>query len=149
MVALQEQLFVVNVQILLLRAGEILLIERSREESHAAGVVDLPGGKLELTELGGGALEACAARELREETGVEHGGPFTYVTSAMFVADDGVAVTNIVMMAELPAADSQAPDAGADEMRAFWLPLDGLGAETSLPPWTRDYIAQGLDRRAG
>lgn len=65
----------VGVAVLVRRQGKILLGHRQR--SHGAGTWQLPGGHLDFGE----AVEACAAREVREETGlrVENlvRGPFT------------------------------------------------------------------------
>ena len=57
----------VGIGIVLLRGAEVLLIKRGKPPG--AGVWSLPGGLQELGET----AEACARRELREETGLTAG----------------------------------------------------------------------------
>lgn len=57
----------IGIGIVLLRGEEVLLIRRGKPPN--AGQWSLPGGRQELGET----AEACARRELREETGLECG----------------------------------------------------------------------------
>ncbi|NRF66034.1 NUDIX domain-containing protein [Aquincola sp. S2] len=65
----------VGIGVIVVRAGRVLLGQR--QGSHGAGHWALPGGHLEFGE----AIEACAARELAEETGLAAArfarGPYT------------------------------------------------------------------------
>lgn len=65
----------VGVGVLVVREGKVLL--GKRKGSHGTGSWSAPGGRLEYGE----SIEQCAARELREETGLELGpvqlGPYT------------------------------------------------------------------------
>jgi 8-oxo-dGTP diphosphatase len=65
----------VGVGVLVLRDGKVLL--GKRRGSHGAGTWSAPGGRLEYGE----SIEACARRELAEETGLDLGpatpGPYT------------------------------------------------------------------------
>ena len=56
---------IVGVGVIIVRDGLVLLGERIG--SHGSGTWALPGGHLEFGE----AVEQCAAREVREETGLE------------------------------------------------------------------------------
>jgi ADP-ribose pyrophosphatase YjhB (NUDIX family) len=62
----------VGIGIVLLRGDEVLLVRRGRPP--ASGAWSLPGGRQELGET----AEACARRELLEETGVT-AGPLTLI----------------------------------------------------------------------
>jgi 8-oxo-dGTP diphosphatase len=65
----------VGVGVIVVRDGQVLL--GKRRGSHGAGSWSAPGGKLDHGE----SIEACARRELAEETGLELGpmefGPYT------------------------------------------------------------------------
>jgi 8-oxo-dGTP diphosphatase len=62
----------IGIGIVLLRGDKVLLIKRGRPP--AMGAWSLPGGKQELGET----AEACARRELLEETGLAT-GPLTFI----------------------------------------------------------------------
>jgi 8-oxo-dGTP diphosphatase len=62
--SLDAPLVRVGVGVLVLHQGLVLL--GRRRGSHGAGTWSAPGGRLEFGEQ----IEACAARELREETGL-------------------------------------------------------------------------------
>lgn len=47
--------------------NEILMMQRGHDQPHGAGLWSLPGGHWEMKET----AVACAARELKEETGLE------------------------------------------------------------------------------
>lgn len=69
----------IGVGVLVTRGDEILLIER--RGAHGGGTWSTPGGHLDHGE----APEACAAREVREETGIEIAGlAFAGVTNDLF-----------------------------------------------------------------
>jgi len=65
----------IGVAVIVIRKGRVLLGKRIN--SHGAGTWQFPGGHLEYGE----SIEACARRELMEETGLSietlHYGPFT------------------------------------------------------------------------
>ncbi|PZQ78413.1 MAG: hypothetical protein DI563_00065 [Variovorax paradoxus] len=135
-----EDTFVVNVQVALFSGDHILLIKRSKTETHAPGAVDLPGGKLELGELGNDALERLGKRELLEETGIEAAAGLRYICSALFVASDGAPVINVVLGVKHRASSRPPPRPGVDELDALWAPVDWALHAPEVPPWTRDYI---------
>lgn len=89
----------VGVGVIVRRAGRVLL--GLRQGSHGADTWALPGGHLEFGET----VEACAARELREETGLLATrftpGPYT---SDVFEALGRHYVT-LFVVAEVPAGE--------------------------------------------
>ena len=65
----------IGVAVIVVRKGRVLL--GKRKNSHGSGTWQFPGGHLEYGE----SIEACARRELKEETGLDidksRMGPFT------------------------------------------------------------------------
>jgi len=110
-----EHGYVVNVDVAVARDGEFLLIERSVQEEHGAGLLAFPGGKLEADPGERGVLRATACREVREETGIEIRG-VRVVDSSVFALDDGRQVVNVVTTADY--ADGEAHRAAPDEVAA-------------------------------
>jgi 8-oxo-dGTP diphosphatase len=82
----------IGVAVIVVREGRVLL--GKRRNSHGAGTWQFPGGHLEYGE----SIEACARRELFEETGLSiislHMGPFT---NDVFEDDEKHSVTLLVV----------------------------------------------------
>ncbi len=69
----------IGVGVIIVRQGDLLLLKR--RSVHGAGSWSTPGGHLEFGE----SPEACAIREVREETGVEIGNVrFLAITNDFF-----------------------------------------------------------------
>lgn len=139
-----EETFVVNVQVAVFHEDKILLIHRGKDEIHAPDVDDLPGGKLELTETGGSALEKAARREVLEETGLTLSEPLIYICSALFIAADGVPVVNVVFKAMLNAFHDEKVRPGNDEIFAVWKTTSSTLVSPNVPEWTKGYIGLAL-----
>lgn len=77
------------------RDGKVLIGQR--RGSHGAGQYALPGGKLEWKET----WEACARREIKEETGIELTGPVTYAYTCEAVIDENNHWITVFMRAEV------------------------------------------------
>ncbi len=88
----EKQRPLVGVGVIVLREGRVLLGKRIG--SHGAGTWALPGGHLEFGE----SVANCAAREVREETGLELQGitPGPY-GSDVFIAEGRHYVTVFVL----------------------------------------------------
>jgi len=110
-----EHGYVVNVDVAVARDGNYLLIERSAQEEHGAGLLAFPGGKLEADPGEREVLRATARREVREETGVEI-ERVRVVDSSVFALDDGRQVVNVVTTADY--VDGEAHRAAPDEVAA-------------------------------
>lgn len=103
---LDEYGYVVNVDGVVVRDGEYLLIERSPREEHTAGLLAFPGGKLEAPPGVPDPIETTARRELAEEVGVEV-GEVAYVHSSTFEADDGTRCLNLLTRCEYAGGEAR------------------------------------------
>ena len=112
--AKQDKLFYFVVNVLVYRDdGRCLLLKRSEAEKVHPGRYATPGGKLEWSDLDLGKpsrmsgdvsdfeniVEQLAAREVREEAGIEIGSNLKYVDSLAFVRPDGIPVVLVKMAA--------------------------------------------------
>jgi 8-oxo-dGTP pyrophosphatase MutT (NUDIX family) len=139
----EPAVFVVNVQVAVKCNDHLLVIGRSRDEAHAGGVLDIPGGKVDTLEIGPAVLEAVARREVLEETGVPVEVDLGYVCSASFQTTDGYSVINVVFGA---VSDAPLPTKPQQSEVAFatWLPIREVLCHPDLPPWTAAYIRQAF-----
>ena len=135
-------MFVVNVEAVVYRAGRFLMIERGAAESHGAGWLTFPGGKLEWDGEERDVLERTAARELREEVGLSVDGPWHHVENKAFAIDD-LHVFDVVLLAR---SDRGEPSIAApDEVAAIaWMTAVEILADPRNQPWTRDSITRCL-----
>ena len=109
---------------------ELLLVERRNEPFR--GRWALPGGFLEMDET----AEACARRELREETGVHlPGRPFAFVGLFDAVGRDPRGRVLSAAYAVAAPKSECAVRAGDDAAAARWFPL------AALPPLAFDHAA--------
>jgi 8-oxo-dGTP pyrophosphatase MutT (NUDIX family) len=138
--------YVVNVEGALVQDERYLLIVRGAGESHAPGMLSLPGGKVEQAGAAVGVLEATLRRELREEVGVEIEDAPAYVDSTAFVADGGEAVINIVFLCRHRAGEAH-PAASEEVAQVMWMTAAEALADPRTPPWTRRSVELAERRR--
>jgi 8-oxo-dGTP diphosphatase len=132
--------YVVNVDGAVVRDGEYLFVERGADESHAAGSLAFPGGKLERPPGGEEAIERAVERELAEEVGVEVGS-VEYVCSRTFEADDGTPCLNVVTLCEHVGGEAHRGAPG--EVAAVrWLTPASLAERDRAP----DYLRRDVER---
>lgn len=143
---MDEYAYVVNVDAAVARGDEYVVVERSAEEAHAAGLLAFPGGKVEQRE-GADAVEATARREVREEVGVEVGS-VEYVASNTFVADDGTPCLNVLTRCEYVDGEPTARDP-AEVADAFWLSHDDLVSREDVPAFVAEFARRVADSRDG
>jgi 8-oxo-dGTP diphosphatase len=140
---MDEYAHVVNVDGAVARARddgsmEYLLVERSEDEDHAAGLLGLPGGKLEPEPGTDHAVEATVRREIEEEVGVAV-GEVAYVCSGTFETDTGHQCLNVVTLCEYEGGEARARE--PEEVAAVhWLTLDDLRAREDVPGFTETYV---------
>lgn len=116
----------VGVGVILVRDARVLL--GKRKSSHGAGTWSFPGGHLEFGE----DIQACARREVREETGLQLGavklGPYT---NDVF-ASEGRHYITLYAIARAPSGEPEVmePEKCA---RWEWFPWTRLPAPLFLP----------------
>lgn len=116
----------VGVGVIVIRNGQVLL--GKRKGAHGQGSWSFPGGHLEFNE----ALEDCAKREVREETGISiknlRKGPFT---NDIFVEQKRHYVT-LYMIAEFDSGELRVME--ADRCQAWrWFDWDAFPDPLFLP----------------
>ncbi|MFC7176480.1 NUDIX domain-containing protein [Halosegnis marinus] len=144
---LSEFGYVVNVDCAVVRDGEYLLIRRADGEDHAAGLLGLPGGKLEAPPVESDVLERTARRDLREEVGVAV-GDVTLLAGSTFETDAGTPCLNVLAVCE--------HESGAGEVRApeevaavEWCSASALADREDVPGFTREDVECVEAFRAG
>ncbi|WP_458209452.1 NUDIX domain-containing protein [Haladaptatus sp. NG-SE-30] len=130
--------YVVNIDGVVVRDDEYLLIERGADEEHAAGLLGFPGGKVEGEPGDEAVIENTVARELREEVGVEVGN-VEYVLSTTFEADDGTRCLNILTLCEYESGEAY-PRAPDEVAAVHWLSYDEINDREDVPAFTEHYI---------
>lgn len=142
---MREYAYVVNVDAVVVRDDEYLLVERAASEDHAAGLLGFPGGKLEEPPAGEDAVAATAAREVREEVGVEVGS-VDYLYSSTFEADTGDQCLNVLTYCEHAGGEVRVRE--PDEVAAVhWLTYDDLRERDDVPTFTEQYAELAEERR--
>ena len=138
-------LFIVNVEGAILRGERYLMILRGEEESHAAGTLSMPGGKVELDEIGNDALEVALRREIKEEVGLEVSN-IRYLESKSFVADDGEPVVDIVFFCSCKEGGAVVGDP-EEVAKVYWLSAQEVYDHPQTPPRIRQSIEKAEEVR--
>jgi 8-oxo-dGTP pyrophosphatase MutT (NUDIX family) len=125
-------LVLINVEAAVYHDCRYLMMVRGDEEDHAAGMLAFPGGKLDFT-VAADILEATAAREVEEETGVTV-GEIHYVENHSFTVPGGPPVIDVVFLCRYAAGTPTIVDPG--EVAALrWMAADEILADPASPPW--------------
>ncbi|MCM3443673.1 NUDIX hydrolase [Metabacillus halosaccharovorans] len=99
-------MFIVNVEGAIRKNDKWLIIERSKNEEHAGGLLSLVGGKVDIEGNSSDILERTVKREILEEVGVNIKDRLTYVRSTSFVTDSGENVVDIVFLCEYDSGEA-------------------------------------------
>jgi ADP-ribose pyrophosphatase YjhB (NUDIX family) len=138
---------IVAVGVLLLDGERVLLVRRARPPQ--AGRWTVPGGGVELGET----LEAAAARELREETGLACAlGPVVEVLDRVVRDGDGKIEFHYVILDFLGTRPTGELRVGSDAGEARWVTLAelaGLDTTDGLEPVIRRALAMRDGGEAG
>lgn len=125
-------LVLINVEAAVYHDGRYLMMVRGDEEDHAAGVLAFPGGKLDF-DIMADVMEATAAREVEEETGVTV-TDVHYVESHSFALPDGPSVVDVVFLCRYVSGTPTIADPG--EVAALcWMTAAEILSDPASPPW--------------
>ncbi len=94
-------MFVVNVEGVMRKDNKWLIIERSKIEEYAGGLLSLVGGKVDKEGNSSDILERSIKREIWEEVGVRVKNNSKYIHCTSFTTDSGVNVINFVFYANI------------------------------------------------
>ncbi|MFP4303200.1 MAG: NUDIX hydrolase [Alkalispirochaetaceae bacterium] len=133
----------VGVGVVVLRGDSVLLIRRGKPPK--AGEWSLPGGSQDVGET----VRETAAREVREETGVEIGAPVLLDVLDAIIPDEAGKVQFHYTLVDFEAEwVSGEPSAADDAEHAEWVPLARLD-EIELWEKTREIIEKAAAIRDG
>jgi 8-oxo-dGTP pyrophosphatase MutT (NUDIX family) len=139
----QDNAFVVNVEVIVVRDNRFLMIVRG-DEDFGAGWLTFPGGKLDWEGEVQEALEGTARREVLEEVGLDVEPPVSYVESHTFAIGD-VHVLDIVMLAQAGEGEARRNSPG-EVADILWMTADEIMADPRVQPWTRASLSLALAR---
>lgn len=132
-------MFIVNVEGAIFKGDKWLLIERSKKETHAGGMISLVGGKVDLEGDSIDILERTVKREIFEEVGIEIKDTVHYVQSTSFVTDKGVNVVDIVFLCEYATGEAY-PNSPDEVEQVIWLTYQELMNHPHAPIWPKESI---------
>jgi NADH pyrophosphatase NudC (nudix superfamily) len=132
-------MFIVNVEGAIIKNNKWLIIERSKKEEHAGGLLSLVGGKVEIEGNSKDILERTVKREIVEEVGIEVKDNIKYVHSTSFVTDLGENVVDIVFLCEYDSGEefAKSPDEVEDVM---WMSTEEIINHPNAPIYLKESI---------
>lgn len=132
-------MFIINVEGAIYRDDKWLIIERSKKEEHAGGLLSLVGGKVEQEGNSSNILERTVIREIYEEVGIKVKEDLRYIHSTSFVTDTGYHVVDIVFLCEY--ASGKAFPKSPDEVETVnWM----TDQEVYEHPNSPDYLQSSI-----
>ena len=141
-------MFIVNTEAAIYRDGRYLIIKRSEKEEHAAGMISLVGGKVEIAQDSSEVLERTIIREVEEEVGLVIDGRPRYIQSTSFVTDTGDHVVNISFLCE--GVEGEAYIASSDEVDAvYWMTPEEVYAHAKALDYLKDSVEKAEALRTG
>ncbi|MFT4413660.1 NUDIX domain-containing protein [Fredinandcohnia humi] len=132
-------MYIVNVEGAIRKNDKWLIIERSKKEVHAGGLLSLVGGKVELEGFSSDILERTIKREVFEEVGVNIKDDLVFVHSTSFVTDSGDHVINIVFLCEYDSGEAY-PKSPDEVERVLWLATEEITGHSLSPSFLIESI---------
>lgn len=134
-------MFIVNVEGAIYKDDKWLIIERSKKEEHAGGLLSLVGGKVEQEGNTSDILERTVIREIYKEVDLKVKEDLKYIHSTSFVADSGENVVDIVFLCECESGN--AIPKSPDEVEAVnWMTARQVYEHPNAP----DYLKESIKR---
>ncbi|WP_342505088.1 NUDIX domain-containing protein [Sporosarcina sp. FSL K6-2383] len=132
-------MFIVNVEGAIRKNDKWLIIERSKREEHAGGMLSLVGGKVDIEGNSSDIFERTVKREILEEVGVKVKDRLNYVHSTSFVIDTGENVVNIVFLCEHYSGEAfpKSPD---EVEKVLWLTTEEILSDPKAPVYLKESI---------
>jgi 8-oxo-dGTP diphosphatase len=132
-------MFLINIEGAVYKGDKWLVIERSKKEEHAGGLLSLVGGTVENEGNSSDILERTLKRELFEEVGVKVKDPLDYVRNTSFILEDERVVVDIVFLCEFDFGEPYAKS--TDEVEAvYWMGYEEIQDHVNSPIWLKESI---------
>ena len=132
-------MFVVNVEGVMRKDNKWLIIERSKIEEYAGGLLSLVGGKVDKEGNSSDILERTVKREVWEEVGVRVKNNLKYIHSTSFTTDSGVNVINVVFLCEYQSGKAFFKSSNKVE-QLLWLTTEELLSHPKSPTYSKESI---------
>ncbi|MFA5569739.1 MAG: NUDIX domain-containing protein [Trueperaceae bacterium] len=136
--------YIVNVEIAVVRSGRYLVVRRSAAEEYAAGVLALPGGKVDPRIVADHVLEVTAKRELFEEVGLKAIRLEYLKSKSVEIRADTFGV-DVVFLAEVEPGEPT-PGDPAEVSELLWLSAEEVFHSQEAPGWLVDNIRVAQER---
>ena len=134
-------MFIVNVEGAIFKGEKWLIIERSKKEEHAGGLLSLVGGKVEQEGNTLDILERTVTREIYEEVDLKIKKDLKYVHSTSFVTDLGDHVIGIVFSCEYESGKA-IPKSPEEVEVVNWMTAQEVYEHPNAP----DYLKESIKR---
>lgn len=132
-------MFIVNVEGAIRKNDKWLIVERSKKEEHAGGLLSLVGGKVDLEGNSSNILERTVKREILEEVGVKVKDRLIYVHSTSFVTNTNQNVVDIVFLCEYESGDAL-PLCSDEVEEVLWLTTKEILHHPKAPVYLKESI---------
>jgi len=139
-------MFIVNVEGAIRKDNKWIIIERSKKEEHAGGLLSLVGGKVEADNIPS-VLESNLQREITEEIGIKVKPDMKYIHSISFTTDNGDNVVNVIFLCEYETGSLEIKEPNEIE-KIHLLTTEEISNSLDAPDYLKQYIqlaAHALD----
>jgi 8-oxo-dGTP pyrophosphatase MutT (NUDIX family) len=133
---LSANFFVVNVEAIVCKQDQILMISRSETDPYGAGWLTFPGGKVDGGPDRPDILEESVRREVLEETGIRV-GKIDYLKSKFFSTDEGVGVVDVVFVCEYESGEPMINDP-KEVGSVQWMTREEILEHPMTQTWTKE-----------